>query len=77
MTKSRDLFRAIVLSGTALTAGCPSSAARDAGADAPTGGEDAPMLADASTDTPATTDAPAPADAPTTDAGEDAFVAIL
>lgn len=81
MSKQRDLFRAIVLSGAALTAGCPGPATTDAGSDTPaaedTGaGDTGEVLADAGP-MDASGDAPVISDVPTEDAGEDAFVAIL
>jgi hypothetical protein len=79
--RERDLFRAIVLSGTALVAtpGCSSTpAATDAGRDAPVVPEtDAPVaVADTGTDAPSASDAPELVDAP--DPGDpDGFVAII
>lgn len=82
MSKQRDLFRAIVLSGAALTAGCPAPATTDAGSDTPaaedTGAADTgEVLADAGPIDAPVSDAPVVSDVPTEDAGEDAFVAIL
>lgn len=72
--RERDLFRAIVLSGSALvTPGCSSAPlATDAGSDAPTAADAPVAVADAGTDAPIApaVDAPDPGD-------PDGFVAII
>ena len=82
--RDRNLFRAIVLSGTALVTapGCSSTpVAVDAGRDAPMTPElDAgPMLADAGSDAPSapTDTGPSATDTGAVDAGDDAMVLIL
>ena len=89
--RNRDLFRAIVLSGSAVVAASCSStpAVVDAGRDAPMTpevdsgpglvdtGTDAPLLADAGPDTGIPSTDAGPAVDANEDAGEDAMVLIL